>query len=120
MILEFPAPARTPSINQVNGEHWARYYEDKKAWQGVAKLSLRLDASIGLPLSPSKVTVTIPFKQNRRRDPHNYVGTVVKWIIDGLVYACAWPDDTPEWVTVIEPVLVKDSELMVKVEIEAR
>jgi hypothetical protein len=71
-------------------------------------------------IPPSIVRVTIPFTQHRRRDPHNYVGTVVKWIIDGLVYAGAWPDDTPEWVEVLEPVLVKDPELMVKVEIEPR
>ena len=69
---------------------------------------------------PSTVEVFIPFTTNRRRDPHNYVGTVVKWIIDGLVYAGAWPDDTPEWVTVLEPVLVKYPDLLVKVEIKPR
>ncbi len=50
----------------------------------------------GLP--PSVVQIDIPFTQNRRRDPHNYCGTVLKAIIDGLVEINYWPDDTPEWV----------------------
>jgi hypothetical protein len=29
----------------------------------------------------------------------------VKPIVDGLVDADLWPDDTPEWVTTVEPVL---------------
>jgi hypothetical protein len=52
------------------------------------------------------VCVTIGFHTNRRRDPHNYVGTIVKSIIDGLVMADVWPDDNPEWVVVVEPKLV--------------
>ena len=37
-----------------------------------------------------------------RRDPHNVFATV-KPIVDGLVDARFWPDDTAEWVTVLEP-----------------
>lgn len=69
----------------------------------------------------SKVTVTLPFRTAHRRDPHNYVGTVVKSIVDGLVQAKVWPDDTPEFVTVAEPVCVvveKDSVLRCVVTIE--
>jgi len=40
----------------------------------------------------------------RRRDPSNYYPPV-KAIIDGLVAVMVWPDDTPEWVEVAEPVL---------------
>ena len=122
MILEFPAPAETPSINQVNGAHWAKYHADKQMWQQAAQIYWRHQVFDGVYIPPesANVRVTIPFAQNRRRDPHNYVGTVVKWIIDGLVYAGAWPDDTPEWVTVLEPVLVKDADLLVKVEILPR
>lgn len=51
------------------------------------------------------VVVDLGFHYARRRDPHNYVGTVVKSMIDGLVSAGLWPDDNPEWVSVGEPVL---------------
>lgn len=54
---------------------------------------------------PCRVKVTIPFPQRRRRDPSNYIGTVVKAIVDGLVLVGVWPDDTPDWVEVVEPVL---------------
>ena len=57
----------------------------------------------------SLVQVEIPFRQNRRRDPHNYCGTVVKAIIDGLVLAGAWPDDTAEYVEHISPTLRVDA-----------
>jgi hypothetical protein len=33
------------------------------------------------------------------------VGTVVKAMVDGMVLAGVWPDDTPEWVRVSEPVI---------------
>ena len=59
----------------------------RKTWKGV----------------PATVHVTLTFREKRRRDPHNFVGTVVKAIVDGLVRAGVWPDDNPQWVTVIEP-----------------
>ena len=62
------------------------------------------------------VTVTIPFTQNRRRDPHNYCGTVLKAIIDGLVHAGVVPDDTPEWIGHREPRLVKGGDVIVELE----
>ena len=36
----------------------------------------------------------------------NYVGSVVKATIDGLVDAGCWPDDTAEWVEIRQPLLV--------------
>lgn len=54
---------------------------------------------------PCVVSVALPVKDKRRRDPHNYFATV-KPIVDGLVDAGLWPDDTPEWVTTVEPTLV--------------
>jgi Holliday junction resolvase RusA-like endonuclease len=66
-------------------------------------------------LEPALVRVHIPFTQNRRRDPHNYCGTVVKAIIDGLVKAGAWEDDTPEYVEHLSPVLYKGDEVKVEI-----
>lgn len=54
---------------------------------------------------PCLVVVELGFHTNRRRDPHNYIGTVCKSLIDGLVLAGLWPDDNPEWITVREPIL---------------
>lgn len=74
-------------------------------------------------LGRSEVIVTLPFRTNHRRDPHNYVGTVVKSIVDGLVAAKVWPDDNPEFVTVAEPVCVvipKDSVLRCVVTIKPK
>jgi hypothetical protein len=47
----------------------------------------------------------LTFPRNARRDPHNYVGTVVKKLVDTLVGLGVVPDDTADWVTVIEPEL---------------
>jgi hypothetical protein len=49
-------------------------------------------------LPPAIVQVVIPFAQKRKRDPHNYCGTVLKAIVDGLVEEGLWPDDNPEWI----------------------
>lgn len=57
-------------------------------------------------LPPSIVQVFIPFPQKRDRDPHNYCGTVLKAVIDGLVAEELWPNDTPEWVGHREPILI--------------
>jgi hypothetical protein len=54
---------------------------------------------------PATVLIELGFHTNRRRDPHNYVGTVCKAIVDGLVLAGLWEDDNPKWVTLHEPVL---------------
>ena len=55
---------------------------------------------------PSIIQLTIGFAKKRRRDPHNYCGTVLKAVIDGLVLRRAWPDDTAEWIGHREPILV--------------
>jgi hypothetical protein len=68
-------------------------------------------------LEPSLVRVSIPFKQRRRRDPHNYCGTVVKAILDGLVLAGAWSDDTPEYVEHLAPSLPVGGPQFVKISI---
>lgn len=64
------------------------------------------------PLAPSIVTVTLPVRDRRARDPHNYFATV-KPVVDGLVDAGLWPDDTPEWVTTTEPRLVPQAPAVV-------
>jgi Holliday junction resolvase RusA-like endonuclease len=52
------------------------------------------------------VRVSFPVTQNRRRDADNPAPTV-KAIVDGLVDAGMWPDDTPEWVETLGSRFVK-------------
>jgi crossover junction endodeoxyribonuclease RusA len=52
------------------------------------------------------VRVTFPVHDARRRDPHNLAPTV-KAIVDGLVDAGVWPDDTDTWVIVLDPRFTK-------------
>lgn len=52
------------------------------------------------------VQIVIPFRDTRTRDPHNYCGTVLKAVVDGIVKGSTIPDDTPEYVGHREPVLV--------------
>lgn len=66
-------------------------------------------------LRPGSVQVTIPFGRQPVGDPHNYCGTVLKAIIDGLVAGGAWPDDTPQWVGHTEPILVKGDLCVVEI-----
>lgn len=65
--------------------------------------------SVKVP-SPAIVEIHIPVPDKRRRDPMNYCGTITKAVIDGLVLAGAWPDDTPEYVRHLEPLLTTEKE----------
>lgn len=86
------------SINEE--KHWATKASLRRAWR---EAGWAYGLKVTRPRPPSVIEVTLPFRQHRRRDPHNYVGTVVKSLIDGFVDAGLWPDDTPEWVSVAEP-----------------
>lgn len=122
MMLEFPIPAKPWSTNKSGQMHWRTRYDHIQAWKmgtfAAARNRWRTDASVPWP---ANIQVEIPFPRGARRDPHNYVGTVCKAIVDGLVKAGCWPDDTAEYVTVIEPLLVVTTPpLTVKVHITPR
>lgn len=103
VILEYRAP-QPWSTNDDRRIHWAVRKRRVDEWHQVTRWHYR--AARETAPTPAIVTVEIPFAQKRRRDPHNYVGTVVKAIVDALVSEGAWPDDTAEFVTVAEPKLV--------------
>src|SRR5688500_5504221 len=77
-----------------------------REWRSAAHVwTLDAISHLGLkrPQPPSRIRVVFGVKDpNRRRDPHNMAPTV-KAIVDGLVDARLWPDDTPEYVTVEDP-----------------
>jgi Holliday junction resolvase RusA-like endonuclease len=108
--LSFPMPC--PAWNSNGRLHWAQANRYKRAWRDTATLIARQVAAregrlLGVGrtfrLNPCEVQVELIFPVARRRDPHNYTGTVVKAVVDGMVRAEYWPDDTPEWVRVMDP-----------------
>lgn len=115
--IKFPPPDKPWSTNQDRNLNPYDRHARIQAWKGPTALfaGMELKSLRGNP-QPLLVTVTIPFTTNRRRDPHNYCGTVVKAIIDGLVLAEVVPDDTPEWIGHREPHLVKGGDVIVDLE----
>lgn len=117
IVLAFPLPS-TPrktkppkdvppwSTNDAGRVHYMERNRRIQAWRQAADNAAREANIPDLPLEPSFVRCTIPFWTHAaQRDPSNYVGTCHKAIVDGLVDAGFWPDDGPEWVIGIEPVL---------------
>jgi crossover junction endodeoxyribonuclease RusA len=103
-LVVFPQPA--PLLNMNQRLHWSTERARARAWRAAARFSLgHGPASPAGPCPPSVVQIGLPVVGTRRRDPHNYFPTV-KHIVDGLVDAGLWPDDTPTYVTTVEPTLV--------------
>jgi hypothetical protein len=105
--ITFARPDVLMSMN--DRVHWTVQRERSRQWRFAAHLAARNAGASHLPAC--MVTVTLPVRGHLRRDPHNYFATV-KPIIDGLVDAGCWPDDTPEWVTTTEPHLDTDTKVV--------
>ncbi len=98
--VRFRAPDRYMSMN--DRDHWRAKACRVKAWRHAA-YAHATNARFHV-LVPCTVQLTLDVPDSRRRDPHNYYPTV-KAVVDGLVDAGCWPDDTPEYVTTLEPIL---------------
>lgn len=98
----FDMPDKALTLNE--RLHWAARAERVKTWRHATRAHAHLQLIEPKDLGPSLVQVAFRFPQKRRRDPHNYFATV-KPIIDGLVDAGVWPDDTPAHVKTLEPEL---------------
>lgn len=102
-----PPLARLVSTNRAAGEHWGKHHSDKVLWRdGMATLAKVHSLDRRIRGRACLVRFAFPVPDKRRRDPANLVGTVVKWAVDGLVLGGVWPDDSPEYVSVIEPLLI--------------
>jgi hypothetical protein len=124
MLISFQAPAKAWSTNASGQMHWRKRWVLVQAWRDAATLAATqtlLGQRPGFKApTPAVISIDIPFARNARRDPHNYVGTVCKSIVDGLVRAGLWIDDGPDYVSVNEPRLVIDKDLWVRVTILER
>lgn len=129
LVLSFPAPTRPLSINRSNGLHWGARTKLLNPWKDMALVHARSQKAhrwmrLHRGPVPVSILVDLPFRTANRRDPHNYTGTVVKALVDGLVQAKLIPDDNPEWATVPEPTISihrdKSMPLMVTVTITPR
>ncbi len=115
--FEMPLPSTPWSTNDERKMHHMVRHGFVKAWKAATKMMYRSacnKAGRKYACDPAIVRVTIPFRKGRRRDPHNYCGTVLKAVVDGLVEAGAWPDDTPEFVDHLQPVLSKGGKVKVE------
>lgn len=101
-LIIFRPPCQLMSMN--DRLHWRVKAQRTDWWRQAAWAAARPTK----PMPPCTVHIQLPVRDKRRRDPHNYFQTV-KPIIDGLVDAKVWPDDTPEWVTTVEPTLSTES-----------
>lgn len=116
MQLRFPPPDKPWSVNEIprNVKERIAQSHRKQQWRDtttmLAKAGFR---HVPKPLPPCRVQVWIPFPTNRRRDAHNYTGTVVKAIIDGMVRAGLWPDDNPDWILVDDSVPYKGDTVVI-------
>lgn len=126
LVLTFVRPGPLLSENTARGAHWARVRADLKPWHDAAWAATR-NATVtrrsGWDWSrpvPVTVQVVLPFKATRARDPHNYTGTVVKAIVDGIKDAGLVPDDTADWVTVLDSRLIVSPSPVVTVLIQER
>jgi len=106
ITFTMPVPARAWSTNQDRNMNPYERAALIKLWKVAAKTHYRSHFGKAA-LAPSIVQIDIGTKTNAKRDPHNYCGTVLKAVIDGLVMAGCWPDDTPRWVGHREPIFHK-------------
>jgi hypothetical protein len=103
IVIEFDLPAEPLSLNNGDKGWQKRDYLMRKAEWGRAAYfaacqTFPRKGPTGRAMPPSTVHVSIPvINDRRRRDPINWVPTV-KVIVDQLVRAGMWPDDTPEYV----------------------
>jgi crossover junction endodeoxyribonuclease RusA len=107
VTLTFPQPA--PRLSMNDRTHWAAKAKNSRAWRTAARYNAVRERLPECP--PSFARVTFPVRDNRRRDADNPAPTV-KAIVDGLVDAGVWPDDTPEWVETLGSRFAKGADVV--------
>lgn len=119
IVLDLGLPPERPlSTNEANRMHWAQKARKLDPWRDVTVIMAQQQGIVEKVAGRrSRIRLVIPFRTKTRRDPSNYVGTVVKATVDGLVKAGVWPDDNPKFVEVLEPRCVIGRNAEVEIEV---
>lgn len=108
--LRFEKPGKPVTAN--DRLHWAEKRRRLLPWRHAVRLAWVL---AGEPQpGPSTVSILFPVADRRRRDPSNLMPTQ-KALIDELVRAGCWPDDTPEWVLEHMPQVYVGTEVVMRI-----
>lgn len=108
MIIQFKIPDDPLSLNKMPTTQWKakKWRATKNAWREAtcwaAVAAFPGKGPEGRRMPPCDIYASIPVAGNYRRDFHNLSPTL-KPIVDGLVDAGLWVDDTPEYVDVHTP-----------------
>ena len=115
IVIRVPKAGDLMTMNQ--RKHWTWVSKNKRAWRDAVCKEAVARPELAFPNCGirSVVRCVFPVKQIRRRDPHNYYPTV-KPIVDGLVDAGLWPDDTPDFVETREPMFAVCQDMYVIIE----
>ena len=109
-VWTITVPAPGPYMSMNDRDHWRTKAAKVKAWRVRSSHVAAHTVTTTAPgylcrLPPCTITCAIDVPDKRRRDPHNYYPTI-KACVDGMVDAGLWLDDTPEFVTTVEPTFV--------------
>jgi len=98
--LWIPLPAEAEWMSANRRIHWTQRHRWTSAWRKAAGWAAAANSRFIPSLGPSRVIAELWMRPRRRSriDPTNYSVTA-KPIIDGLVDAQIWPDDSSDWVT---------------------
>lgn len=115
--FEFLQPSELLNMN--DRDPWYVVRPRAKSWRAAAYIAAMQHIEPPRQLPPALVELTLPVVDRRRRDPHNFAPTL-KHVVDGLVDAGLWPDDTPEYVRTLEPALAVRRDRVVRISITPR
>ena len=128
IVLEPAQPAKLMSINELQGRDWKYASRTKSYWMDIGYYSglelrnrFRTGARLPTPLTiKARVQFDFDVRQNRRRDGHNYAGTVCKWMIDGMVIAKVFADDSSDHVELLDSTFTPNpkGQLMMRITVQ--
>lgn len=107
IAIRFFAPIAPWSQNQERRMHWSWRAERQAAFKEATAMALRKFGTAELRADIDEaervhIQIHILFSTNRRRDCHNFVSTVGKAVVDGIVMAGWIVDDSDEYVEAVE------------------
>ncbi len=82
-----------PSVNVYLRMFWADRERLKESWHTTV-WALCNEARVE-PMERARIKATIYFRDSRKRDPQNWITSVDKLCVDGLVRCGILPDDDP-------------------------